>query len=265
MAKIFCLCFLTATVAFGQSTDSLPGLNNNIHISTGILHTRQIDEGYTGSSLLFRRTNIAFRFGYGRETERQIIDVTSSFSIGKMKSKSGDLPSDFYYIEMNADYLRRVVSHDLFKTKNQLFAGIRLGTLNQGVANLHQLDNISVYSLHGAYIALHNRLKLDNKRSLMASWYIPSVVYENRILFNGGATDIATRDLRNVPGLLTTHGDFSYFSILRNIQLDLTYITKLSDGVEATLRYEFFYASSAIDAPFHAYSNELTVGLQFRF
>lgn len=264
--KSLVIIILTASVVYGQAIEPARATRkNSIHVGTGVLHARQIDNGYTGSSLLFRGTNLALRFGYAHEGARQFFDVSSSFSIGKLKSKSGELPSDFYYVEVSADYLRKVATHQLFGKENQFFAGLRLGTINQGLANIFQIDNIGVYSLHGAYIALKNRLKLDDKRSLQFSWFAPTVVYENRLLYNGGATDITTRNFRNIPALLTTQGELSYFSIFRNVQVNLTYVTLLSDKADASIRYRFFYASSSIKDAYHTYSNELIASLHFRF
>lgn len=266
MMRTLSILVLAASIAYGQTPETSPiTKRNSIHVGVGILHTRQIDRGYTGSSLLFTGTNVPFRFGYLHEGTRQFFAVSTTLSFGKLKSKGGDLPSDFYYVELTSDYVRQVTKHSLFGKENQFFGGLRISTINQGVANISQIDNISVYSLHGAYVALNNRLKIDDKRSFHFTWFVPAIVYENRLLYNGGQNDITTKDFRNFPKVLSTHGHVTYLNIFRNVQVTMDYVMRLNKHVDASLRYRFFYASNSMKADYHTYSNELIASLHFRF
>jgi hypothetical protein len=267
MVKLLAIFFLTllSLSGHGQSQEFTKKIRkSNIRFSMGMLHTRLIDEGYTDSKLLFRKTNFAFQAGYRMEHLNYIFDVSLAGSIGKVTSKSGNLTSDFYFGEVSVDYARRISSYQLFGKESKFFGGIKLSTTNYGIASMRVIDNVSIFSLHGLYLQLHNLLVLDEKQSLSVAYSVPLVVYQNRLLWNGGANEFTYKEILNIPRLMTTNGEVSYFSITKNIQFDVVYTIRLRELTSFEIGYEFWYASSAIEAPIHLYSNKFMVGLKFK-
>jgi hypothetical protein len=258
------LVALSSNVVHGQASVTSPKVRkSNLQIGVGLQHTRMIDEGYTDSKLLFLRTNFAFRLGYGRETSEYIFNFTTFGSIGQIQSKSGDLPSDFYFGQIAVEYLRKISEYRLFNKENRFFVGIHLSTINQGVINLRVIDNVSIFSLHGIYLGLRNNLSLNEKHSIQLSYSLPVAVYENRVLWNGGANPYTYREIENIPRLMTTKGETSYFAILDNVQINVDYSIKIRDHTRFEIRYGFFYASNSIEAPLNIYANQLLAGLKF--
>jgi hypothetical protein len=125
------------------------------------------------------------------------------------------------------------------------------------------IDNASIFSLHGIYLGLHNKLSLNEKHSIQLSYSLPVAVYENRVLWNAGANQYTYREIENIPRLMTTKGSASYFGIFNNVQLNIEYVIKIRDHTRVEIRYGFFYASNSIEAPIHIYSNQLLAGLKF--
>src|SRR6187549_3247172 len=93
------LLLLISGVAFGQPEDAtLKVRKNSIRLGIGLIHVRMIDDGYTDNRLLFRGTNCKFNLGYGLEMAKYSFSFSVAGSIGKVESKSGDLPSDYYLL-----------------------------------------------------------------------------------------------------------------------------------------------------------------------
>jgi len=229
------------------------------------VHSRLIDQGYTHSRLLFRGTNSKFGLGYSRETHKSIFDFSALASSGKMESKSGNLPSNLTLIHPSIGYLRKIKTYKLSKKENAFFAGIHLSSINYYLENEPVIDNIDIVSLHGIYFNFRNRLTLTKNQSFQLTYLMPAIIYENRVLWNSGASNITYSDRDNILKTLMTRGRFSYFNVLRNVQFKAEYIVRLSDGADFDIQYGFFYLNSFKDAPIHLYSNELLLGLKFKF
>jgi hypothetical protein len=245
--------------AFGQ-TDSLFH-RSNLHIGIGLIHVRMIDEGYTDSKLLFRGTNAKFTLAYGRETTKHIFNFSVTGSIGKVESKSGDLPSKYYLLEPSLEFLRSIAEHKLFGKENKFFSGVRISSFNQVIENERVVDNISIFSLHGLYFNFCDRLSLSERKYFQVSYSMPVVVFENRLLWNGGASTITSRDAQNIPALMFDRGKFTYFNVFGNVQFGLDYVTKIGKATDLKIAYKFYSVSSTIEAPLHSYSNELMLEL----
>jgi hypothetical protein len=254
---------LTCSVTFGQTEDVvLKVRKSNIRFGIGLIHVRMIDEGYTGSRLLFRGTNCLLSLGYGRETNKYIFNFSVHGSFGTVESKSGDLPSNYFYIQPSLELLKNVRTSELSGKENKFFLGALLSSFNQEIENERIIDNISIFSMHGIYLSFFDRLNLTDRHSFQLSYAMPVVVYENRLLWNGGASQFTTGDIENIPRLLTEHGTFSYFNIFNNVQLGLDYVVKTGKATQLKIGYKFLSASSLVESPLHLYSNELIVELK---
>jgi hypothetical protein len=128
---------------------------------------------------------------------------------------------------------------------------------------MRSVDNVSIFSMHGAYLDIQNRFVFNEKHSIQASLFLPIAVYNNRVLWKGGASRYTYQDVQNVPRLMMTNGDVSYFGILNNVQVDLNYVKKIGRYTSMDVRYSFLYASNFIEAPIRIYSNKLMIGLKF--
>jgi hypothetical protein len=259
----FFLCLLPVLCQSQSDEPMVKVRKSNIQLAVGFLHLRLIDEGYTDSRLLFRGTNPAFRFGYGRETNQYAFNFAMSFVGGEIKSKSGNLPTDLYFGDMSLEYLRSLRSRTLIGKENKFFWGGRVSTINQGIVSMRTIDNVSIFSVHGVYIDLHDRLILNEKDAINVSFLLPVMVYTNRVLWNGGASKYTYREVQNIPRLMTTNGKFSFFNMIDNIQFDVSYLKKVGLNTSMEVRYGFIYTSSSIEAPIRNYSNRLLLGLKF--
>lgn len=229
----------------------------------GFLHVRLIDQGFTDSKLLFRKTNLTYRLGYGRETQRSVFNFVTSLTMGNIEPKTGYGPSEFYLADIMIEYLRRIHSYKLFDKKNTLYGGIRLSTINHGLVSMRSVDNVSIFSMHGVYLDLQNRFLFNEKHSIETSLFLPIAVYNNRILWKGGASRYTYQDVQNIPRLMMTNGEFSYFAMFNSVQFDLNYIKKIGMYTNVEVRYSFLYTANFIEAPIRVYSNKLMIGLKF--
>lgn len=248
-----------------EETTEQEAKKNNLQISFGFVHNRLINVGYTNSQLLFRGTNAKFGLGYGRETNNNVIKFSAEASFGDVRSKSGNLPSSFVLIHPSLTYLRTVKEYRAFEKENIFFAGIHLSSINYLLENEPIFDNIDIFSLHGIYLGFSNRLVLNKTNRLHVTYVMPVLVYENRVLWNGGASDITYDDRDHLLKTLVTRGQFSYFSIARNIQFEADYIVSIGRNTDLEIGYRFSYLNVFSEAPIRMYSNELLFGLKFRF
>jgi hypothetical protein len=257
---IFLLFLFMSGPAFGQGDDQVH--RSNLRIGIGLIHVRMIDEGYTDSKLLFRGTNAKFSLAYGRETSKHIFNFSITGSFGKVESKSGDLPSKYSLLEPSLEFLRNTAEHKLFGKANKFFLGIMVSSFNQAIENERVVDNISIFSLHGLYFNFCNRLSLSARKYFQVSYSMPILVFENRLLWNGGASTITSRDAQNIPALMFNSGKFTYFDVFGNIQFGLDYVTRIGQATDLRVAYKFYSVSSAIEAPLHSYSNEVMLELK---
>ena len=250
---------------FGQERDSLNRVKkNNIQLNFGFIHSRLIDDGYS-KNLLFRGTNVKFGLGYGRETSKFIFSFLIEGSLGKIKSKSDNLPSDFYSIQPSLEYSRKIKDYLTWGKQSKLFAGLNLSSLNYFIRNEPVFDNARLLSIHGLYINISNRMQLDERQYLHFTYRLPTVVYVNRILWNGGASDLTYSDQEHLLKTLTTRGSFTYFAIFNNIELEASYTRRIGKNVDFIIFYKFRYFSSSEQASVHIYSNELLMSLKIFF
>lgn len=259
---LFVLFFVPLLVE-GQAALSTKVRKSNIQVSLGAQHSRLIDHAFTDNELLFRGTNFAFRVAYGLQTERSIFNFALTGVVGNLESRSGGWPTEFYVAEAAAEYLKRISSYQISGKENQLFGGIRVSTINQGLVSMRVADNVSIYSMHGIYFALQNRLFFNDKHSLHVSYFLPLVVYNNHVLWNSGANQYTYRDMLNIPELMINNGKMSYVNLFENVQFDINYIKRIGTFTHVEVRYGFIYASSPVEAPIRYYSNRLLVGLKF--
>jgi hypothetical protein len=260
---LYILLVCVSSVAFGQAEDTLLRVRkSSIRFGMGLTHFRMIDQGYTDSRLLFRGTASKFSLAYGRETGMHLFSFSVSGSSGKVESKHGNLPSNYFFLQPSLEFLRNIRTGEVSGKKNDLFLGVLLSSTNQAIENEKVINNISIFSLHGLYFSLCNRLSLNERHYVQLSYLMPAVVFENRLLWNGGASPYTYRDTQNIPRFLTSNGTFSYFDLLHNVQLGLDYVVKTGKASSVRFGYKFFSASSFIEAPLHLYSNELSVELK---
>jgi hypothetical protein len=250
---------------FSQDRDSTgTEKKNRIHLNLGLIHTRLIDDGYS-RNLLFRGTNCKFGLGYGRETKKYSFNFLIEGSVGKVKSKSSHLPSDFYTVQPSLEYSRKLKEHLMWGKQNAWWAGLSVSSLNYYMINEPVFDNASILSLHGLYATVGNRLYLDEKQYLHFTYRLPAVVYINRLLWNGGASDLTYSDQEHLLKTLTTRGSFTYFDIFNNVQLDASYTRHVGKGADFVLFYRFKYLSPPTELPVHLYSNEFLMSLKIYF
>jgi hypothetical protein len=251
--------------AVGQVESALPReRKNNIQLNFGFIHSRLIDNGYS-KNLLFRGTNSKLTLRYGRETRTSIFHFSAGGSVGKIASKNSKLPSDFYTLQPSLEYLGKIRDHQLLGKQNSFFAGASLSSMNYFAINEPIFDNASLLSLHGIYFSVSNRLHLGEKRSLQLTYRLPLAVYVNRLLWNGGASDLNYTNQEHLIRTLTTNGSFRYFDVFNNVQINATYTRRLGANAEFLVTYEFRYFSRDADPSAHIYSNELLFGLKIIF
>lgn len=241
-----------------------PVKKNSIQLSFGWMHSRLIDDGYA-RNLLFRGTNSKLGLGYSRETSKYLLRFSLEGSAGKVKSKSSDLPSNFYTAQVSLDYLRSISNYELLGKQNQLFIGPGASSMNYFMINQPIFDNARLLSLHGLYVNVSNRLQLDDKRHLQLTYRLPAAVYVNRLLWNGGASELNFTDVDHPVRALTTNGSFTYVDILGNIQFNVDYGKSLGKGADFVVSYRFRYFSDAAGYDVNIYSNELLLGLKILF
>ncbi len=257
--QIFFLLLTTAT--FGQSDSSLQKIKkNNIQIDFGFAHSRLIDEGFTQSKLLFKGTNFKVGLGYGRETDKYIFNFLTAYNAGNVSTKESKLATDFMNVNISFDYLRSVK----LSSQHHFFAGIQLSSINYIMHNEQIFDNIDAFSLHGLYFNFLDKILISKKQSIQISYSMPTAVYENHVLWNGGASMYTYSDKKHILRLFTTNGKFSYFNLINNILLKADYSLKIGKNTDFNIKYRFFYFNDFIQTPIHIYSNELLFGLKFK-
>lgn len=261
---VLCLMLVTGE-ASGQSENKPDGGKNSIELNAGIIQNRFIDQGYTNSRLKFSGINGKFGLGYQRHGNRYLFNFSVAASAGSLRSVSGNLPSDFYTVHVFTEYLRRIKDNVLFGKENEFFAGIHAGSLNYYLQNEPVFDNIDLFSLHGVYLSFYDKLNLSTRQSLRLSCQMPVIVFENRVLWNGGASEFTLTDRDNILKLITAHSHARFFDINKNVQLRADYIINISKKTEAEIRYRFVYLNSFEQGPVRLYSNELLLGLKFKF
>jgi hypothetical protein len=251
--------------SFGQQHDTLARQGKNyVRFHLGPIHTRLINDGYA-RKLLFGGTNLKLGLAYGRETTKFVFGFSVEASSGRVKSRSGKLPSDFQLIIPSLTYLKKITRLGLTGEKTTLLAGVSLSSANYLMINQPIFDNISILSLHGVYCNIGYQVQLDEKRRLQFAYQLPAMVYTNHLLWNGGARDLSHDDQEHVLRALTTRGSFGYFDIAHNIRLTAGYEKQLGKSACFVATYEFMYLSSSSPALARIYSNELLIGLKFRF
>jgi hypothetical protein len=263
--RFFLIVFLQggAIVLFAQEESAIKPKKNYIHVNLGLMHTRQIDEGY--SKLLFRGTPWKYSLGYGRETIRYQFSASAEASLGGVESKNGNLPSDFYFIQASLEFSRKYKPIQFAGKPSSMLTGLNLSSSNYMIINQPIFDNASVLSLHGAYLVLGCDMNLSKRQRLQFSYRLPTAVYANHLVWNGGAADLYYDDQKHLLRTLTTRGSFTYFDILKNIQFNVGYELSMKGNTCFIVGYKFRYATSS-SAPHAAiYSNGLSVGLKIKF
>lgn len=252
VAILLCGCILT----FAQDDASTQAPRNAIHITYGLVHSRLIDDGYS-RNLLFRGTNSKIGLGYSRETTKYLFHFSVEASGGKIKSKSGDLPSEFYTVQPSVDYMRNI--------GNRLLIGVGLSSTNYFIINEPVFDNASLVSLHGIYLNVSKRLTIDDRQRVQLTYRLPAAVYVNRLLWNGGASDLTYRDQEHLIRALTTNGSFDYMNVFRNVQFNADYSKRIGKKTDLIVGYRFRYFGDRAEPSVRIYSNELQVGLKISF
>jgi hypothetical protein len=256
---------LATIVAFSQQEDVIGKAKKNyIQFNLGLIHPRLMDEAYS-KKLLFRGTNWKFGLGYGRETNKYRLSFSTEGSVGKVESKSGHLPSDFYFIQASLEYLMKIRQVQLFGRQSTPLAGLSLASTNYIIINQPIFDNASVLSLHGVYFNLGGQLHLSEKNHLQLIYRLPTAVYTNHLVWNGGASDLTFDDQEHLMRTLTTRGSYGYFDLFSNVQLIADYELRLGRSAHFTAGYKFVYVSSSSATSANIYSNELLMGLKIRF
>jgi hypothetical protein len=250
---------------FGQQEDVVATPRKNyIQFDLGLIHPRLIDEGYS-TKLLFRGTNWKFGLSYGRETNKYLFSFSAEASAGKIESRSGHLPSDFQFIQPSLQYARKIRQVHFFGKQSTLLAGLSVRSTNYIISNQPVFDNVSVISLHGVYVNFGFEMNLSEKRRLLFSYRLPTAVYTNRLVWNGGASDLTLEDQEHIIRTLTTRGSLGYFDLLHNIQVNVDYEMRMGKNTQFVAGYRFIYVSTASSPAAHTYSNELLMGLKKRF
>lgn len=268
MRNIIGIFFLLAlsNVGFSQ-IDSLARRRgiNRIEIDYGFVHTRLIDEGFTQNKFLFRGTNSKVGFRYERRSNVSIFGFATSFADGTIRMGQKEWPASYLNLTLAAEYLKRINQIRIADKECLLFTGFRFSTVNHLIQNEPIFDNIDIVSLHGVHLKMQFEVTLDKRQAVIFAYAMPTVVYTNQVLWNSGASKFDFDDLENVGRLLTAHGKFSYFSIFRNIPIEVVYRRKLGGVVDFNVRYGFSYVKSDVDEPLRIYSNEVLFCIVFKF
>jgi hypothetical protein len=251
-------------LTFGQEP-IVPRLKkNHLALNLGPMHTRLIDNGYS-TKLLLRGTTWKFDLEYGRETDKYLFNFNGEVSVGNIKSRSEDLPSDFYFVNPSLEYSRKIKHLQVFKRPLTFLTGLNLSSANYVIINQPIFDNATTLSFHGAYINMSGLLDLNEKQRLQLSYKLPTTVYINYNVWNGGASDFTQDDKEHLIRALTTRGSFHYFNLLKNIQLHAAYEWQIGRNARFLVLYKFRYVSSLSEPRSNIYSNELTTSLKILF
>ena len=237
--------------------------SNHLELRFGWMHSRMIDDGYS-KNLLLRGTNSKLNLAYTRETSRYHFRFSLEGTAGKLKSKSGNLPSEYYTAQPSIDYLRKVSDHNFLLTSSHLYVGATVSSMNYLLIDEPVFDNARLLSLHGLYLDVRERMQLDETRYVQLTLRLPAAVYVNSLLWNGGASHLSHRDGERWLQTLTTNGSFRYFEVLRNVELTADYNSIIGKHAELVVGYKFRYFSDGIERATSVYSNELLIGLKIR-
>jgi len=262
LLPLLILLTLACTTVLGQADSTVEKQSKNeIRINLGVGHTRLIDEGFTDSRMVFTNTTARYSVGYQRQIKKNTFDFNLEASVGNIKSLSGDLPANYLFVEPSLSFWRAVHEVDA----RTFSIGVSLRSLNVLIENQPVFDNFCITSLHGLYVPLQEHIQLNEKHSVHVTCLLPTVVYVNRVIWNGGASTLTFDDQDHVLRTLANRGSFTYFDLLDNIQFSTAYGLKIGHRTYFNLTYTFRFLDTDVQEPFRAYSNDLLTGLTFKF
>ncbi len=264
LVSLFVYMFYVNAIFSQADSKILKPYENRLYFALGPVHSRLIDQGYTESKLLFSGTNTKLVFGYERETSKSILGFSVGGSVGNIHSENSHLPSQFFTILPYLEYLFKFGKHHDTRKKNEFFAGIYAASNNLFLQNEPVIDNIDIVSLHGLYVDLTERINLP-KQYIQFSCLLPAIIYTNRVLWRGGASNYGYDDKDHPVKTLFMNGTYSYFDPWHNLELKIDYILMIGKHTDFTARYRFLFINKYEQVPYRIYSNEVLAGLDFNF
>jgi hypothetical protein len=175
------------------------------------------------------------------------------------------LPTDFTHLHPSLAYSRKISNISLYGAEVTLLPGVSLTSSNYVLNNQPVFDNVSILSMHGAYASFGCAFDLSSKQRLELTYAMPLIVYSNRVVWNGGASDVTYDDAEHVLRTLTNRGSFGYFEVFRNVHLNVDYDLVLTAKTYLHAGYRFAYVSATSTNRVRVYSNEVVAGFKFRF
>jgi hypothetical protein len=262
MYAIFLLfALLILNSSFAQTDSVKLSHKNSITITYGFVHNRIIDEGYTDSRLLFRGTNSKLRIDFTHDALPNLFNFTLEASLGKVRSRQGNLPSELTQANITLEYFRRLKKYQLFGREGLIFAGISGSSRISRLANSPVIDNTDFLTMQGIYLGAMTRIKLSETQHLQIAYLVPTVVSIGRILYS--EADFSYQMQNNPLEFLRENSQTTYFALSDLIQLKAGYVRKFTRSTSFMISYAFFFAKSNFKAPISLYSNELLLGLKF--
>jgi hypothetical protein len=237
---------------------------NSISVYIGPSHSRLIDDAYS-QRLLFRGTNLRLGISYSRENQSYRFRFAADALVGSVKSKSGDLPSDFKHFHPAVEYVRKIKSVTFLGQELTLLPGLSFGSSNYILNNQYIFDNISILSLHGVYASVGCEFDLAVNHRLHIRYQLPLVVYSNRVVWNGGASDITYDDGDHVLRTLMNRGSLGYVDVFRNVHFNVNHEMVLGAKIYFVTGYRFAYINNTSSGAARIYSNEVVAGFNIRF
>lgn len=236
---------------------------NGIAFQAGPIHTRMIDDAYTGNRLLFKGTNTNFRLTYTNEGPRYHFDFSVEGSHGDVSSKHGDLPSTLDRIMINLAYFQRLHEFSVASRHGAILAGLTLNSNTFTIENQPVIDNNNILSIQGIYLGLRPEFNIARNQYLRLTYLLPVIASTGRII--GSESNFSYEERQHPIRLLMSNPETSYFAITDLVSLRLSYEVRLRPAIALTANYGFQYVSSTYKDLFQLYANELLFGFKISF
>jgi hypothetical protein len=260
-----CLPFLLLSAASHAQTDrERAGVApNSLGLVGGAVHYRLIDEAHTPRRLLLSGTNARFGLEYEHLSRSYVFALSAAASADDVESKDRQWRSELVSVELSLAYARELGEYSLGRWLNRAFLGLALDSDNYYLGDDQIPDNFDLLSVHGVHLELHHLTDLGHAQTLSLTWRVPGLLFvERRAPENYGA-EPADTDLSFYQ--LFYGGQALVLPLTRFATGQVDYRKMLARGLAARIRYRFRYCSVSEGAPYHLYSNELSLGLAWSF
>jgi hypothetical protein len=236
---------------------------NSLGLVGGAIHYRLIDEAHTPRRLLLRGTNARFGLEYERVSNSYVLAISAAASGDYVHSKDGDWRSEFVALGLSLAYARQLGEYSLGRWANRAFLGLALDSDNYFLGDDQIPDNFDLLSVHGVQLELRHLTNLGDDQVLSMMLRIPAFVFVERRARGRYGDEPADTDFPWHE--LFYGGEVSVLPVTRFVTGQLEYRKILAPALAGRIRYRFRYCNVPVGVPYHLYSNELSLGLDWSF